>query len=214
MTNQTWVVELTFATREPLHTDTLLALDENGDPHDWYVSRRAGGSGIVVSAYETADDPTALSQWTAERAGKWLADHDVHGDLIEARVVTEEQRDAEAEAPTMPALVSASGAAEILDITRQRVHQLYRENSRFPAPLVQLATGPVWDEKAIEWFNSVWERKAGRPTNTAKTNQNKAKSSVKTSGNVRSLGSYRVNKATTKKPRQAAAKSTRKPANG
>lgn len=167
MTNHDWVVELTFATIDTLNSDLLIRLDEDGEQHDRYVSRRPGGTGIIVAAYDTGDNPVDLAQHAAEQATKWLANHGVHGDIVDMRVVTEQQRNAEAEAYTMPALVSATGAGEILGVTRQRVHQLHRTNTRFPAPLVELATGPAWDEKAIEWFNSVWDRKPGRPKATA-----------------------------------------------
>lgn len=169
MTQPNWVVELTIATPKPVTEELLDVLDEEGDGRDWYITPRPEGPGVRVAVYETAPSPVEVATQVSSAVTKWLAEHGVHGDTIELRILTEDQREAEAQAPTMPTLVSATGAAEILGVQRQRVHQLYKNNSRFPAPLVQLATGPVWDEKAIEWFNSIWERKAGRPTKSAAT---------------------------------------------
>lgn len=216
MTHHDWVVELTFATLDNLEDQTLTRLDEDGEPHDWFVSRRADGPGLQVVLYDTGDNPALLSKQAAEQAATWLDDHGIRGELIEIRVVTESQREAEAVAPTMPSLVSASGAAEILGVRRQRVHQLYKDNPRFPAPLVQLATGPVWDEKAIEWFKSVWERKPGRPAVAGRPNG----SGVGTP-KVSSMSSYLAKKPvktstslSPRKPAQIAAKSTRRSADG
>ena len=163
MTHQDWVVELTFATAHDLGDDTIARLDETGEDLERYISRRQGAPGVVVSAYVEAENPAESGASVAGDVTRWLREHDVRGDLVEVRVLTEEQREQEAAAPTMPSLVSTSGAAQILEVTRQRVNQLHKNHSRFPKPLVQLATGPVWDEKAIEWFNTVWERKPGRP---------------------------------------------------
>lgn len=65
--------------------------------------------------------------------------------------------------PSLPALVSGVEAAAILGVSRQRVHQLTTENSRFPAPIVVLASGKVWLRSEIEEFNRTWTRKPGRP---------------------------------------------------
>ncbi len=85
------------------------------------------------------------------------------GRLLAFEVVAEIEYERRASLPTMPELVGASEAAEILGVSRQRVHQLYRENAMFPAPLVQVAMGPLWDRKAIEAFRRRWERRPGRP---------------------------------------------------
>ena len=163
MTQTTWVAELTIATPEPLTEDLLNTLDEEGEERDWYVTPRADGPGMRIAVYALAPSPIDIAKHAASEVDPWLEKHGVQGETIEMRVVTEEQREAEAQAPTMPPLVSASGAAGILGVKRQRVHQLAQTHPKFPAPLVKLATGPVWDERAIEWFKSVWERKPGRP---------------------------------------------------
>lgn len=46
-------------------------------------------------------------------------------------------------------LVGVAEVAEILGVSPQRVHQL-RKREDFPAPLVKLAAGYVWERVAIE----------------------------------------------------------------
>ncbi|GAA5076613.1 putative DNA-binding transcriptional regulator AlpA [Thermocatellispora tengchongensis] len=59
-------------------------------------------------------------------------------------------------------LVSAAEAAEILGVSRQRVHQL-ADRDDFPRPRYELATGKLWTRADITEFNKRWERKTGRP---------------------------------------------------
>jgi len=57
-------------------------------------------------------------------------------------------------------VVSTAGPeiGELLGITRQRVFQL-QATDNFPAPLVPLRTGPVWDRRAIEAYPHATERR-------------------------------------------------------
>ncbi|MFZ4585987.1 MAG: hypothetical protein ACOYNI_12255 [Acidimicrobiia bacterium] len=72
-----------------------------------------------------------------------------------------------AKLPTHPELVSAVEAAEILAVSRQRVHQLYADNEQFPDALYHLKTGPLWVKGSIEHFAKAWARKPGRPKKSA-----------------------------------------------
>jgi hypothetical protein len=66
---------------------------------------------------------------------------------------------------TLPVLLGASEVAELLGVSRQRVHQL-RSHTQFPAPIVEVAMGPLWDERAVQKFGREWARKPGRPGGT------------------------------------------------
>lgn len=57
--------------------------------------------------------------------------------------------------------VGVRAAAEVLGVSRSRVGQLRRDYESFPEPVVETASGPVWERSAIEEFSKV-ERKAGR----------------------------------------------------
>jgi predicted DNA-binding transcriptional regulator AlpA len=54
--------------------------------------------------------------------------------------------------------------AEILGVTRQRVHQLIRAYSDFPKPEAELAVGRIWKREAITTWAASHPRKTGRPT--------------------------------------------------
>ena len=55
-------------------------------------------------------------------------------------------------------LVGVAEIAAMLDVTRQRVHQLARDDPTFPAPAAVLSAGVVWERVAVE----EWARRTGR----------------------------------------------------
>ncbi len=60
-------------------------------------------------------------------------------------------------APMARNLVGVAEIAEMLGVTRQRVHQLAKTPG-FPAPLAELSAGAIWDRADVER----WARKTGR----------------------------------------------------
>ena len=77
-----------------------------------------------------------------------------------------EDLDKELKRPNYPQLVGVSEVASLLGVSRQRVSELARADY-FPAPLAELAAGPVWDRVSLTHFLETWERtprrKRGRP---------------------------------------------------
>lgn len=163
----TWVVELEFATPEPPSMSALDALDAEGDPIDRYVGDRLTGPGLTVSAYLTADDPGAAAERGRETVTGWLRGHGLDPALVGLRVLTEDAFNLEANTPTYPDLVSPVEVADMLGVTRQRVHQLWRDHPDFPEPLYELRTGPLWVRAGVEKFGRDWARQPGRPKQKA-----------------------------------------------
>jgi len=62
-------------------------------------------------------------------------------------------------------LVSVTEIAEILGVSRQRVNQLIKSHSDFPAPEAELAIGRVWRRDQIERWDREHPRQPGRPSN-------------------------------------------------
>ena len=94
----------------------------------------------------------------------WLHRHGL-GPLRRAKLWVlseEEDYDAEATRPDTPELLSAADVADVLDVSRQRVHQLATSHPRFPEPYARLATGPIWTLPVIEHFRDTWDRRPGR----------------------------------------------------
>ncbi len=58
--------------------------------------------------------------------------------VVRVEAVHEDVLAQELERPNLPDLVSGPEAAEILNVTRQRLHQLAATHSRFPRPLYEL----------------------------------------------------------------------------
>jgi hypothetical protein len=77
-------------------------------------------------------------------------------DVVEADELAEELSK-----PNFPDLVDTRMAADIVGITRQRLHQL-RQSGRFPRPLLELPSTPLWARAGVEAF-AAQERKPGRP---------------------------------------------------
>jgi len=52
--------------------------------------------------------------------------------------------------------------ADLFGVSRQRVWEL-RRRAGFPAPIAELAAGPVWTVSSLQRFLASWSRKPGRP---------------------------------------------------
>ncbi|GAA4385932.1 helix-turn-helix transcriptional regulator [Tsukamurella soli] len=109
-----------------------------------------------VTVYVDAPDDVAALQSARDLVGPVIGEHPV----IASEVEDEQVHYDRADAPTLPHLVSAPEVGEILEVSRQRVHQL-RSTSTFPQPLFELRSGAIWDRAAIEAFAQRWDRRPG-----------------------------------------------------
>lgn len=139
--------------------DTLMDLLTG---HDGIVSSGAGSWSAIVSmqapgATEAAVSGAGLIGTMAAKAGmpSWP--------VVRVEAVRHDVLDAENAKPTLPELVSAPEAGEILGVSPQRVHELAAGRPGFPEPVYELRTGKLWLREAIEAFGQRWERKPGRP---------------------------------------------------
>lgn len=163
MAHLPWVVEAAFTTPDFLTEDYLVRLDELADERDWQVTPLGRRPGVLVSAYLDTDDPVGQLTELIRDVQGWLDHHGVQTTFAGGRVLTEDQLQAEAWAPSIPELAGAADVAELLEVSRQRVHQLAGEHPQFPAPIARIAAGPIWAVPAIEHFAKVWTRRPGRP---------------------------------------------------
>jgi hypothetical protein len=82
--------------------------------------------------------------------------------VIRAEAATYDELVADFAATALPELVGVAEVAEMLGVSKQRVSVL-KDESWFPKPLAQLASGPVWTAAGIRKFASEWSRQPGRP---------------------------------------------------
>ncbi|MFI6603837.1 hypothetical protein ACIBHX_47040 [Nonomuraea sp. NPDC050536] len=75
-------------------------------------------------------------------------------------------------APDQRDLVGAVEVAKILDVSRQRVHQL-AERPDFPRPRYELAAGKLWARADIIAYKAKWPRRVGRPRKTSEPTEPK-----------------------------------------
>lgn len=157
-----WTVQITIATPAVLDAEVLDALADVADKEPASVAARADGPGYTVTVDVEAEDLLAAGR-TGVRFALDTVGTELHGTVVELWATTPERYEAEALRPDFPPLASAADAAGILGVSRQRVHQLARSNSRFPKPVARVGSGPLWTVSAIEHFARVWVRKPGRP---------------------------------------------------
>jgi hypothetical protein len=127
------------------------------------ASPSSWGATVSVRAYdarEAADTGVALIQRMAVKAGMppWPP--------VRAQAVRQDVLDEDNARPTLPELVSAPEAAEILGVSPQRVHEL-ASSPGFPEPMYDLRTGRLWLKSAISAYAKRRHRTPGRPRKTA-----------------------------------------------
>jgi hypothetical protein len=139
--------------------DELMTLLEE---HGGVVSAgdRTWGATVSVkaaSARDAAERGTGLIEDSGTRAGM-PAWPQVRSEVVRADVLDEELA-----RPTLPDLVSAPEAGDILGVSPQRVHELAR-TAGFPEPVYELRTGRLWLRAAIEAYAERRPRRPGRPS--------------------------------------------------
>jgi predicted DNA-binding transcriptional regulator AlpA len=111
----------------------------------------------AADVYEAADrGRTTLATAMHKLSIKKLADTEIHA-------IDWDSHERGLETSNFPDIVSAPEVAEILGVSRQRVHQLIGDHPAFPPPIVRVGSGPLWLRTTIEAFNQSWVRKPGRP---------------------------------------------------
>jgi hypothetical protein len=140
--------------------DELMALLEE---HDGVVSSGTGSWSATIStqapgAVEATVSGSGLIEKMAAKADMpaWP--------VVRTEAIRQDVLEAENRRPTLPELVSAPEAADILGVSSQRLHELAVGKAGFPEPIYELRTGKLWLREAIEAFERRWERKRGRPS--------------------------------------------------
>lgn len=124
-----------------------------------------GGPENVVAVTMSAEGHDALeaSHWAATELSLLLEKVDLSvGPVSRLEAVESDVLSAELEESSFPDIVGTTEAAEMLGVSRQRLHQL-RAAGTFPEPMITLAATPIWMRQAIEAFLKRWPRLSGRP---------------------------------------------------
>ena len=158
-----------LATRAPESLISEAELDVAGDrlmgllaAHDGIVS--AGGATWSATVSVQAEQARSAAAMGGALIEGRAAEAGLPGwPVVRLEALRQDVLDAENERPTLPALVSAPEAAEILRVSAQRVHELAAANPRFPEAAYELRTGKLWLRDAVVAFGRRWERKPGRP---------------------------------------------------
>jgi hypothetical protein len=144
-------VTITIETAEPITIELLESVASIG-----------GAAGGNVGEYRLDTTLTVEADSAADAVAAAVARLALPGSVIAAETMTAEEADRRLAEPAFPELAGASEVAAILGISRQRLGAL-RERHEFPAPVAQLAAGPVWRKRDLTTFAEGWHRKPGRP---------------------------------------------------
>lgn len=112
-------------------------------------ARKEAENYLADLADRRPDDPTLarFSRLSRER-DELLAQVSAISEYAFGGTVPRELQRLEA-GPAASRLAGLTEIAGLLGVSRQRVHQLHRAG-RMPAPVAELAAGPIWDLEAIE----------------------------------------------------------------
>lgn len=131
-----------------------------------YAGTVSGGPGYRSwSAMIFVETPEAVAAAVAAESLVSKAAHDAglpDWPVVRAEALREDVLDDDLARPQLPDLVTAPEAAQILGVSRQRVHALAAENRDFP-DAVMIGSIRAWYRAAIERFNEHWDRKGGWP---------------------------------------------------
>ena len=159
-----WQVTLTFDGE--LAEEALVALDLALEDADATVAA-APHRQFTVSLPVHTTRPSDAVRDACKVVIYALGDAGFPEHLIGVEALTPAEYERRAWEPSVPDVVGPIEAAEILNVSRQRVHQLASENPRFPTPVIVTKSGSLWARSAIEAFDSAWARKPGRPAKGA-----------------------------------------------
>ena len=82
--------------------------------------------------------------------------------IVRAEAVREDVFVEDLAQPQLPDLVSAPEAAQLLQVSLERLQQLAAHQD-FPAPAYELAAATLWLRPAVVTFSERWERERGTP---------------------------------------------------
>jgi len=126
----------------------------------------AGGVGAIFGVEGRHRDPAAASGAAVRDGVRLFLDAcrelDLsHGGIARVDLLTDAYLEREID-QEREGYLGVREVARELCVSRQRVSEL-RGRPGFPAPIAELAAGPVWKASSLRRFLESWERKPGRP---------------------------------------------------
>ncbi|HKA49116.1 MAG TPA: hypothetical protein VKK19_05940 [Candidatus Dormibacteraeota bacterium] len=116
----------------------------------------------------TFDVTAADAVAAAEEGVRVLAAIQPELEVVEVKAQRAIEQERQLRESNVPELLGVAELAQALGVSRQRVSELTGTDG-FPAPLVRLRSGPVWQRSALGRFLAQWPRKSGRPRKARET---------------------------------------------
>lgn len=154
---QPWTVHAAYTPAPTADPDQLEQLGEALEQYDAAVGLTHGAVSVDLTL------PAASALDAARRAAAALEAAGLPGDrLTQLEAVDGAEARRRHEQPSLPELAGGKEVAELLGVSKQRLHQLLARED-FPDPVLRLASGPAWTVASIRAFERGWSRKPGRP---------------------------------------------------
>lgn len=158
----TWHATVTWRPENPIMEDRLITIVE-----------ALPGFGMVVADGQSVRAELDVDAGTLRLAGE-VALRDARAAYTRAtgrndppislHVVDGLEYERQNSRPAPAQLCGLREAANLLGVSTQRVDQLWRSHPDFPAPIAQLAAGPVFTRASLEAVRERgWRRPGGRP---------------------------------------------------
>jgi hypothetical protein len=113
-----------------------------------------------LSLGEAIDHATGTFRIALEKA-------QIFGEFARFEIMSGEEFEREYFAQMPETYAGVTEVAKLLGVSRQRVSEL-RGSDILPAPVAELAAGPVWRVSSLQRFIETWERKPGRPRKSSR----------------------------------------------
>ena len=151
-----WTVHAAYAPAPTTNPDLLENLGIALEQYDAAVALISGAVHVQLTL------PAAGALDAAQRAAVVLADVGLPTDrLAELGAITDEEAQRQHDEPFLPDLAGGKEVAELLGVSKQRLHALTNRED-FPDSVLRLSAGPVWTVASIRAFERRWPRKPGR----------------------------------------------------
>lgn len=157
-----WSVRAELDVGQDVDDDTIVAIRDHLDAHSAAVGEGPEPGRLSIQMH--VDASTIRKGF--EQAARAITDAaracGLAAEIVDARIMTDEEFEREQLRPTLPPLMGVAEIAQFLGVSRQRVGQLVREHPAYFHEVVRVASGPLYAEAAVRSY-AARGRTPGRP---------------------------------------------------
>lgn len=151
---RTWHVNVSFISETPFTEEAAFTVtDELEDLAAVMSVSRAFTSGSTALTIN-AETITEAGEQATRRTAQALTCAGIDASIVAVLTQTEDELDREIQRPVYPEVVGYAEIARLAGVSRQRARQ-FADIETFPAPVIETAQGPLYDQHAItHWLEN------------------------------------------------------------